>query len=74
MAKIVAFCFGLVVVAVVGVVITAHVGHYTTKTIPTWLVPIPFAVVAVMLFVLGALAWLREDRKADGSHGARANT
>ena len=74
MAKIVAFCLGLVAVAVIGVVITAHVWHYTTNTIRTWLVPIPFAVVAVMLFVLGALAWLGDDRKADGSHGSRANT
>lgn len=72
MAKIVASCLGLVVVTVIGVAITANIGHYTTQTIPTWLPPIPMAVVAVMLFVLGALAWLRDEKKDDASSGTRA--
>ena len=74
LAKIVLVCLGIVVAAVIGCVITASIGHYTTSTIPTWLPPIPFAVVAVMLFVLGALAWSRGDRKADDAHGTRADS
>ena len=74
MAKIVAFSLGILVVAVVGCVIIASVGHYTTKTIPTWLPPIPFAAVAVTLFTLGVLAWLRDDRKEGDTHSDRAGS
>ena len=73
MAKIVVPCLGFVLVAVIGVVITANIGHYTTETIPTWLPPIPMAVVAVMLFVLGALAWLKDEKKRDAPSGKPAD-
>jgi hypothetical protein len=72
LAKIVAPCLGLVVVALVGVVITANIGHYTTATIPAWLPPIPLAVVAIMLFVLGTLAWFRDEKLDDASRGTSA--
>ena len=72
MAKTVAACIGIVAAAVIGVVITANVRHYTPETIPTWLPPIPFAIVAVMLFVLGALVWLRGEKKDDAARGKPA--
>lgn len=32
------------------------------KDIPTWLPPIPFATVAITLFIYGTLTWFRADR------------
>ena len=74
MTKIVASCIGLVVIAVIGCVITANIGHYTTQTIPTWLPPIPFAVVAIMLFSLGVIIWLRGEKKDGGSRDTPAGS
>jgi hypothetical protein len=51
------FGFGIalgVALACVGVAIAPH---YRLETIPVWLPALPFALVAITLFVFGVLAW-----------------
>jgi len=40
-------------------------------TVPVWLPPLPFAIVAITLFVFGALVWIRGTR-AERQQGGRA--
>lgn len=43
---------------------------------PLWLPPLPFAIVAITLFVFGALVWIRAARRDHrrGDHRRRADT
>jgi hypothetical protein len=50
--------FGLFIGVGIGWVIAAAVLPLGSRPIPPWLPALPFAVVAISLFVFGALAWL----------------
>lgn len=52
--------FGLLLSAL----FVTFVGWPEFKTVPLWLPPLPFAVVAVTLFVFGILAWVWGDDDA----------
>lgn len=43
--------------------IAAALGSVSLDRVPLWLPPLPFAVVAVTLFVFGILAWVWDDKK-----------
>ena len=57
--------FGLTIGVMIGWIIAATAGPPHLQSIPVWLPPLPFAVVAVTLFCLGVLAWRSDDEQTD---------
>jgi hypothetical protein len=53
--------FGITLGIVIGWVLAALAGPVKLDHIPIWLPPLPFAVVAVTLIVLGIIAWRLDD-------------
>ena len=43
------------------------IGKPSFETIPLWLPPLPFAIVAVTLLIFGVLAWVWDDGKTGDS-------
>jgi len=41
--------------------------------VPVWLPPLPFAIVAITLFVFGALVWIRGARPLERGHDDQAH-
>jgi hypothetical protein len=41
------------------------------QDIPIWLPPLPFAIVATLLLVVGLVLWFRADDDSDGKPGQR---
>jgi hypothetical protein len=64
--------FGITLGLMIGWVAVAVFGVPEIESVPVWLPPLPFAVVAVTLFVFGVLAWVwGDEREAAGSpHGS----
>ncbi len=63
--------FGITLGLMISWVVIAIAGVPEIETVPLWLPPLPFAVVAVTLFVFGILAWVWGDERnaADSGHG-----
>ena len=51
------FAVGTVVGAVIALLVAWLARPFELQQIPIWLPPLPFALVAVTLFVFGVLAW-----------------
>lgn len=58
------FAFGVLLGLPVAWVLSHLLRPYVTgaEHVPLWLPPLPFAAVALTLFVYGALIWIRADR------------
>ncbi len=58
------FAFGVLLGLPLAWLISLLIRPYVTgmEHIPLWLPPLPFATVAILLFVYGGLTWLRADR------------
>jgi hypothetical protein len=59
-------------------ILSRYLSPYVTgmEQVPIWLPPLPLAIVALTLFVFGAIVWLRADnlpppkkRESDDEHG-----
>lgn len=61
--------FGVLLGVLLAWVISRAIAPYLTgeEQVPVWLPPMPFAIVAVTLFVFGALVWIRGTRSAPPS-------
>ena len=55
--------FGIAIGIAVAWIAFAVVPKFTLHTIPVWLPPLPFALVALTLFFFGFLAWFWGDDK-----------
>ena len=64
--------FGITIGIMIGWVFAVVVGSPTFEKVPLWLPPLPFAVVAVTLFVFGILAWVWGDEDATSAAGSGA--
>jgi hypothetical protein len=53
--------FGIALGIMIGWVLAATFGPVKLDHIPIWLPPLPFAVVAITLITLGAIAWRLDD-------------
>jgi hypothetical protein len=61
---------GIAIGATLGWIIGATADMPKLESIPIWLPPLPFAVVALVLFFFGILAWVwGKDREGDGHPG-----
>jgi hypothetical protein len=69
--------FGILLGVLLAWVLSFSLEPYVTgmETIPVWLPPLPLATVALVLFVYGALIWIRgneglpQKKQDDDSHG-----
>lgn len=60
---------GVTIGIMISWVFAVVVGPPQFDTVPLWLPPLPFAVVAVTLFVFGILAWVWGDENAAAAAG-----
>ena len=63
---------GIGIGVILGGVIGAIVGAPTLESVPIWLPPLPFAIVAFTLFFFGILAWFWGDDRAGGAREGSA--
>lgn len=66
--------FGITIGALVTWVVIAIAGMPAVEAVPLWLPPLPFAVVAVTLFVFGVLAWIWGDADQRAASGDGVGT
>ena len=65
--------YGITIGIMITWVFAVIVGRPSFETVPLWLPPLPFAVVAVTLLVFGILAWVWDDgQPGDGDRGETA--
>jgi hypothetical protein len=64
---------GIGVGVLLGCVIGATVDAPKLDSIPIWLPPLPFAVVAVVLFFFGIVAWFWGKDRQDGDPQSRSD-
>ncbi len=63
--------FGITIGILFSWIVIAIAGMPAIESVPLWLPPLPFAVVAVTLFVFGVLAWVWGDADERASSSER---
>jgi len=65
---------GIGIGVLLGWVVASTVEAPSLDSIPVWLPPLPFAIVALTLFVFGVLAWVWGDDRAGGDSRDRSES